>query len=32
VRKALADFDPDLVLYGVDPYAKVLSADSSGNR
>ena len=27
VRKALASVDPDLVLYGVDPYSKVLSAD-----
>jgi ABC-type antimicrobial peptide transport system permease subunit len=27
VRKALADVDPTLVLYGVDPYAKVVSAD-----
>ena len=27
VRKALAEVDPDLVLYGVDPYNKVLSAD-----
>jgi putative ABC transport system permease protein len=27
VRKALANVDPDLVLYGVDPYPKVLSAD-----
>jgi ABC-type antimicrobial peptide transport system permease subunit len=27
VRKALAGVDPDLVLYGVDPYPKVLSAD-----
>jgi predicted permease len=27
VRKALASVDPDLVLYGVDPYPKVLSAD-----
>jgi putative ABC transport system permease protein len=27
VRKALAEVDPDLVLYGVDPYAKVLSGD-----
>jgi predicted permease len=27
VRKALAAVDPDLVLYGVDPYSKVLSAD-----
>jgi putative ABC transport system permease protein len=27
VRKALAEVDPDLVLYGVDPYTKVLSAD-----
>ncbi len=27
VRKALAEVDPDLVLYGVDPYNQVLSAD-----
>jgi ABC-type antimicrobial peptide transport system permease subunit len=27
VRKALASVDPDLALYGVDPYRKVLSAD-----
>jgi predicted permease len=27
VRKALASVDPDLVLYGVDPYSKVVSAD-----
>jgi ABC-type antimicrobial peptide transport system permease subunit len=27
VRKALASVDPDLVLYGVDPYARVVSAD-----
>ena len=27
VRKALASVDPNLVLYGVDPYPKVLSAD-----
>ena len=27
VRKALAGVDPNLVLYGVDPYTKVLSAD-----
>ena len=27
VRKALASIDPNLVLYGVDPYTKVLSAD-----
>jgi len=27
VRKALASVDPSLVLYGVDPYAKVVSAD-----
>jgi predicted permease len=27
VRKALAGVDPNLVLYGVDPYDKVLSAD-----
>jgi putative ABC transport system permease protein len=27
VRSALARVDPNLVLYGVDPYAKVVSAD-----
>jgi putative ABC transport system permease protein len=27
VRKALAQIDPDLVLYGVDPYDEVVSAD-----
>jgi ABC-type antimicrobial peptide transport system permease subunit len=27
VRKALAAVDPDLVLYSVDPYTKVVSAD-----
>ena len=27
VRKALASVDPDLVLYSVDPYGKVVSAD-----
>ncbi|MBV9073644.1 MAG: ABC transporter permease [Acidobacteria bacterium] len=27
VRKALASIDPNLVLYGVDPYDKVLSGD-----
>src|SRR5262249_32066955 len=27
VRKALASVDPNLVLYGVDPYEKVVSAD-----
>jgi predicted permease len=27
VRKALAEIDPDLVLYGVDPYNQVVSAD-----
>ena len=27
VRKALASVDPDLVLYAVDPYGKVVSAD-----
>ncbi len=27
VRKTLATVDPNLVLYGVDPYSKVLSAD-----
>jgi predicted permease len=27
VRKALAEVDPNLVLYGVDPYSKVLEGD-----
>jgi predicted permease len=27
VRKALVSVDPDLVLYGVDPYTRVVSAD-----
>ena len=27
VRKALASVDPDLVLYGVDPYSRVVSGD-----
>ena len=27
MRKALASIDPNLVLYGVDPYSKVVSAD-----
>jgi ABC-type antimicrobial peptide transport system permease subunit len=27
VRKALAGVDPNLVVYGVDPYTKVVSAD-----
>jgi predicted permease len=27
VRKALASIDPNLVLYGVDPYTKVVTAD-----
>jgi predicted permease len=27
VRKALASVDPSLVLYGVDPYTRILSAD-----
>ncbi len=27
VRKVLAGVDPDLVLYGVDPYTKIVSAD-----
>jgi putative ABC transport system permease protein len=27
VRKALAEVDPTLVLYGVDPYSKVVSSD-----
>ena len=29
VRKALADVDPTLVLYDVDPYEKVVSDDFS---
>ncbi len=32
VRKALASVDPNLVLYGVDPYAKVVSADFQQQR
>ena len=32
VRKALAGVDPNLVLYGVDPYAKVVSADFQQQR
>jgi putative ABC transport system permease protein len=27
VRKALVSIDPDFVLYGVDPYTKILSGD-----
>ncbi len=27
VRKALADVDPNLVVYGVDPYSKILAGD-----
>jgi hypothetical protein len=27
VRKTLASIDPNFVLYGVDPYSKVVSAD-----
>jgi predicted permease len=27
VRKALASVDPDLVVYGVDPYSKILAGD-----
>jgi hypothetical protein len=27
VRRALTGVDPDLVLYEIDPYSKVLSAD-----
>jgi predicted permease len=27
VRKALADIDPNLVVYGVDPYSKILAGD-----
>jgi predicted permease len=32
VRKALASVDPNLVLYGVDPYSKVVSADFQQQR
>jgi predicted permease len=32
VRKALAGVDPSLVLYGVDPYSKVVSADFQQQR
>uniref|UniRef100_Q027E3 Permease n=1 Tax=Solibacter usitatus (strain Ellin6076) TaxID=234267 RepID=Q027E3_SOLUE len=32
VRKALAGVDPNLVLYGVDPYAKVVSGDFQQQR
>jgi ABC-type antimicrobial peptide transport system permease subunit len=32
VRKALAGVDPSLVLYGVDPYGKVVSADFQQQR
>ncbi len=32
VRKALASVDPNLVLYGVDPYTKVVSADFQQER
>jgi predicted permease len=32
VRKALADVDPGLVLYGVDPYSKVVSSDFQQQR
>lgn len=32
VRKALGSVDPNLVLYGVDPYAKVVSADFQQER
>jgi putative ABC transport system permease protein len=32
VRKALAGVDPNLVLYGVDPYSKVMSADFQQQR
>jgi predicted permease len=32
VRKALAGVDPNLVLYGVDPYSKVVSADFQQQR
>jgi predicted permease len=32
VRKALAGVDPNLVLYGVDPYSKVVSTDFQQQR
>jgi putative ABC transport system permease protein len=32
VRKALAQVDPNLVLYGVDPYSKVVRADFQQQR
>src|SRR4051794_10895625 len=32
VRKALAGVDPNLVLYGVDPYSKVVSGDFQQQR
>jgi len=32
VRKALAGVDPNLVLYGVDPYSQVVSADFQQER
>jgi predicted permease len=32
VRKALAGVDPNLVLYGVDPYSRVVSADFQQQR
>jgi putative ABC transport system permease protein len=32
VRKALAGVDPNLVLYGVDPYSKVVGADFQQQR
>lgn len=32
LRKALAGVDPNLVLYGVDPYSKVVSADFQQQR
>ncbi len=32
VRKALAGVDPNLVLYGVDPYSKVVSSDFQQQR
>jgi predicted lysophospholipase L1 biosynthesis ABC-type transport system permease subunit len=32
VRKALGSVDPNLVLYGVDPYSKVVSADFQQQR
>ena len=32
VRKALAGVDPDIVLYGVDPYNKVVSSDFQQQR